>query len=187
VSFPALMGVALALAMDAFAVALGLSAGLRGLTPSQSFRLAGFFGFFQFAMPLAGWAAGRSVLPLIQKVDHWLAAGLLCLVAGRMIYGFFRKASSPGDAGSSDPFTLPNLILLSVATSIDALAVGLSLALLEVPILFPALIIGAVAFALSLIGTRLGLVLGRMAGRWAELVGALVLLVIAGKILLDHL
>ena len=138
-------------------------------------------------MPLAGWAAGRSILPLIQKVDHWLAAGLLCLVAGRMVYAFFTKASGSGDAGSSDPFTLPNLILLSVATSIDALAVGLSLALLEVPILFPALIIGIVAFALTLIGARLGLILGRIAGRWAELAGAVVLLVIAGKILCDHL
>lgn len=186
-TLPALLGVAIALAMDAFAVALGLSAGRRGLTRGQSFLLAGCFGLFQFGMPLAGWAAGRSILPLIQKVDHWLAAGLLVLVAGRMVSGFFRNAAGSGDAGHADPFTLPNLVLLSVATSIDALAVGLSLALLEVPILSPAVIIGIVAFVLTLIGARLGMILGKIAGRWAELAGAAVLLVIAGKILFDHL
>jgi putative Mn2+ efflux pump MntP len=186
VSLAAVLGIALALAMDAFAVTLGIGAALKRLTPIQSLRLAFSFGFFQFGMPLLGWAVGRSVLPLIEAVDHWVAAGLLFLVGGRMVYESFR-AQDTGRRGSQDPTRGLNLLLLAVATSIDALAVGLSLALLSVPILYPALVIGAVAFGMTLLGTRLGPVLGRLAGKRAELAGALVLFAIAIKILMEHL
>ncbi len=185
-SFFTILGIALALAMDAFAVSMGLSAARMGLSGFQSLRLAMFFGLFQFGMPLVGWAAGQTVLSFIENVDHWVAAGLLCLVAGRMVYESLRtdipKASSP-----ADPIRGLSLLVLSVATSIDALAVGLSLALLQVPILYPALVIGLVALVLTLLGTRIGPVLGRLAGKRAGLVGAFVLCVIAIKILIDHL
>jgi len=172
--------------MDAFAVTMGIGAALKRLKPAQSLRLAFSFGLFQFGMPLLGWAAGRSVLPLIEAVDHWVAAGLLFLVGGRMVYDAFRsqKIDKPGPR---DPTRGLKLLLLAVATSIDALAVGLSLAMLSVSILIPALVIGIVAFTLSLLGARLGPVLGRLAGKRAELAGALVLFVIAVKILVDHL
>jgi len=186
VSFTAFLGIALALAMDAFAVTLGIGAALKRLTPVQSLRLAFSFGLFQFGMPLLGWAAGRSILPLIEAVDHWVAAGLLFLVGWRMVYDSFRSQETDRP-GPQDPTRGLHLLLLSVATSIDALAVGLSLAMLSVPILYPALVIGAVAFAVTLLGTRLGPVLGRLVGKRAELAGALVLFVIAIKILVDHL
>jgi putative Mn2+ efflux pump MntP len=186
VSLVTVLGIALALAMDAFAVTLGIGAALKRLAPVQTLRLAVSFGLFQFGMPLLGWAAGRSVLPLIEAVDHWVAAGLLFIVGGRMVYDSFRTRET-GRQGSQDPTRGLNLLILALATSIDALAVGLSLAMLSVPILYPALVIGAVAFAATLLGARLGPVLGRLAGKRAELAGALVLFAIAVKILIDHL
>jgi putative Mn2+ efflux pump MntP len=186
VSSAAFLGIALALAMDAFAVTLGIGAALKRLTLGQSLRLAFSFGLFQFGMPILGWAAGRSILPLIEAVDHWVAAGLLFLVGGRMVYDSFRSQEKD-KPGPQDLTRGLNLLMLSVATSIDALAVGLSLAMLSVPILYPALVIGAVAFAVTFLGTRLGPVFGRLAGKRAELVGALVLFAIAIKILVDHL
>ena len=180
------IGISLALAMDAFAVALGLSAARRGLTALQSLRLAFSFGLFQFGMPFVGWAAGRTVLSLIEAVDHWAAAGLLFLVAGRMVYESL-QSHAPEASSSADPTRGLSLLVLSVATSIDALAVGLSLALLQVPILYPALVIGLVALVMTILGTRIGPVLGRLAGRRAGLVGAAVLCSIAIKILIEHL
>ena len=184
-SFAAVLGIGLALAMDAFAVTLGIGAALKRLTTRQSLRLAFSFGLFQFGMPLLGWAAGRSMLPLIEAVDHWVAAGLLFLVSVRMVHGSLRTRDAGPPPG--DPTRGLNLLLLAVATSIDALAVGLSLAMLSVPILYPALVIGGVAFAMTLVGARIGPVLGRLSGKRAELVGALVLFAIAIKILVDHL
>ncbi len=172
--------------MDAFAVTLGIGAILKRLTPLQSLRLACSFGLFQFGMPLLGWAAGRFILPLIEAVDHWVAAGLLVLVGGRMVYDSFRSQEKDRQ-GLRDPTRGLNLLLLAMATSVDALAVGLSLSMLSVPILYPAMVIGGVAFAMTLIGARIGPVLGRLAGKRAELAGALVLFAIAIKILVDHL
>ena len=172
--------------MDAFAVALGLSAARTKLTGFQSLRLAVCFGLFQFGMPLVGWAAGRSVLSLIEAVDHWVAAGLLFLVAGRMVYESI-QSDKPDVDTTADPTRGWSLLVLSVATSIDAWAVGLSFALLQVPILYPALVIGLVALTMTLLGTRIGPVLGRLAGKRAGLVGAAVLSFIAVKILIEHL
>jgi putative Mn2+ efflux pump MntP len=182
----AVLGLALALALDAFAVAIGVGASFPRIHQARVLRMAFFFGLFQFGMPLAGWAAGRSLLALIQAFDHWVAAGLLFLVAGRMA----RQALRPESAEASDPADPTKgwtLLVLAVATSIDALAVGLSFGILEIPILGPALIFGIVAFGMSLAGTRIGPLLGRLAGRRSELVGALVLLAIGTKILMDHL
>ena len=185
-SVAAVLGIALALALDAFAVTLGIGAARRGLTPGQSLRMASAFGAFQFGMAFLGWAAGRSILPLIESVDHWLAAGLLVLVAARMGWESLKAPDASRPEGR-DPTRGINLLLLAVATSLDALAVGLSFGLLEIAILPPALVIGGVAFGMTLAGARLGPVLGRLAGKRAELFGALVLLAIAAKILLDHL
>jgi putative Mn2+ efflux pump MntP len=185
-SLAAVLGIALALAMDAFAVSIGLSAGPQRLNGIQSLRLAFFFGLFQFGMPLLGWTAGRSILPLIQAVDHWVAAGLLFLVGGRMTWEALRPGDEPKEP-ISDPTRGLSLVVLSVATSIDALAVGLSFALLQAAILFPCVIIGLVAMGMTMLGTRVGPLLGRLAGRRAELIGALVLFLIGTKILFDHM
>jgi putative Mn2+ efflux pump MntP len=182
--FPVVLGIALGLAMDAFAVALGCS--LRGLTRRQSFRLAFHFGLFQFFMPLIGWSAGKGIESRIMAFDHWVALGVLVFVGGKMIVESSRRRAE--DAGpTSDPSRGSRLFLLSVATSIDALAVGLSLAVLESGILYPAAVIGVVAFLMTLAGTAAGPRLGRLAGRRAELAGGIILILIGLKILLDHL
>jgi len=178
--------VALALGMDAFAVSIVLSVLPGGLKKRQILRLAVFFGFFQFLMPLVGWLAGQGFLDYIRDVDHWVAFGLLFFIGGKMLVESFRHGSSAKKV-SGDPTKGVTLILLSVATSIDAFAVGLSFAALEQKIFFPSLIIGGVAFALTYFGTRLGPVFGKIAGKRAELLGGLILIFIGIKILMEHL
>jgi putative Mn2+ efflux pump MntP len=178
--------VALALAMDAFAVAVGLSVAPKGLNKIQTFRLAFFFGLFQFMMPLIGWTAAQSFLRYIQQVDHWVAFGLLCLVGGKMVLSSFQYERARSKA-SNDPSKGLTLVMLSVATSIDAFAVGLSFAALEEGILYPSFIIGVVAFLLTLAGTRLGPLAGKLVSKGAEFLGGLILILIGIKILAEHL
>jgi putative Mn2+ efflux pump MntP len=186
-SFGVLLAIALAMAMDTFAVAIGVSLSMRGCSPRQTLRLAGSFGLFQFVMPIVGWAAGRTVAGLIQSFDHWIAAGLLVFVGGKMIYEAFERKDEKAAAVCPDKTRGGHLLLLSLATSIDALAVGLSFAALNVPVVYPAAVIGVVTFLVSVVGTKIGPVLGRWVGKWAEMAGGLVLLAIAAKILVEHL
>ncbi|RMF42991.1 MAG: manganese efflux pump, partial [Deltaproteobacteria bacterium] len=129
-----LLALAVALAMDAFAVALGTSLALPRLTGRHLFRLGWHFGLFQALMPIAGWLAGLTVQRWIVAIDHWIAFGLLLFIGGRMI----REAiAGEEERSETDPTRGWSLVLLSVATSIDALAVGLTLAMLGVSIWFP--------------------------------------------------
>jgi len=189
VSFGLLLAIALGMAMDTFAVAVGVSLVQRGCTPKQTVRMAGSFGLFQFVMPIIGWAAGRTVVDLIRDYDHWVAAGLLVFVGGKMIFEAFEKTKAVTASGASCPDKTRGgqLLLLSLATSIDALAIGLSLAALNVPVVYPAAVIGVVTFIVSAVGTKIGPVLGRWVGKGAEIAGGLVLLGIATKILIEHL
>jgi putative Mn2+ efflux pump MntP len=181
-----ILGLALALAMDVFAVSLGLGLSLKPATRRQTFRLAFHFGLFQFLMPVLGWAAGERLIRYIEKYDHWVAFALLFAVGGRMMFESFRpEKGSPQDR--PDPTQGASLVVLSLATSIDALAVGLSLAALRVPIIFPAVVIGIVASAVTVMGMKLGPVLGKVIGRRAELLGGAILILIGVKILADHL
>lgn len=180
------LGIAFALAMDAFAVSLGLGLSLKPATGGQTFRLAFHFGFFQFLMPVVGWAAGETLIHHIEKYDHWVAFVLLLGVGGKMIYESFRPEKGSG-SGRSDPTRGASLLVLSVATSLDALAVGLSLAALRVDIVFPAVVIGIVAFAMTVAGMKIGPSLGKIIGRRAELLGGVILILIGIKILVDHL
>jgi putative Mn2+ efflux pump MntP len=179
-----LLGLALALAMDAFAVALGTGATLNRLTGRQLFRLSFHFGLFQALMPVIGWLAGQTVIQWVSAWDHWIAFGLLALIGGRMI---FEACSDEERADNHDPTRGASLVMLSIATSIDALAVGFSLSVIGVSIWMPALVIGLVAGALTVIGMLLG---GRVAERWGsrvEIFGGLVLIAIGTKILIEHL
>lgn len=185
-SLLSILGVALALSMDAFAVSVGLSLSREGLRGARALRLAGLFGLFQFAMPIAGWAAGRTVVNLIAAYDHWLAAALLVFVGGKMIVESFHKEEHMEKKTADVTRGFP-LLLLSVATSLDALAVGLSFGALRVPILLPAAVIGVVCFTVTMTGARIGPLLGKLAGEWAEIAGGVVLLAIAAKILVEHL
>jgi manganese efflux pump family protein len=184
VQWTELVGIALALSLDAFAVALaaataGQVGGRRG-----AFRLSFHFGLFQFLMPVLGWALGSTIQPKIAAVDHWIAFGLLAWVGGHMIWTVVR----PGPAETaSDPSRGLSLVLLSVATSIDALAVGLSLAMLGITIWTPSVVIGVVTAGM----TVLAIVSGRKVGRWlgprAQVAGGVVLVLIGVRILIDHL
>jgi putative Mn2+ efflux pump MntP len=183
VSFWYMIAIALGLAMDAFAVSVAAGIQVTALGFRHVARLALSFGFFQFLMPVLGWLAGRSLSRWVAAVDHWVAFGLLAIIGGRMLWESFRSADKP----AKDPTRGCTLFILSIATSIDALAVGLSLAFLEVSVWLPSLTIGAVALVLSALGAVFGSRLGRRFGVWAERFGGLVLIGIGVKIVVDHL
>jgi len=179
-----IFGLAVALAMDAFAVAVAAGLTLPRVTGRHVFRLAWHFGFFQFMMPVLGWLAGMSVSRYIAGWDHWVAFGLLALIGGKMLYeGLSRHNTSAG----CDPTRGLTLIILSVATSLDALAVGLSMAMLDVSIWLPSVVIGLVAGLLTVVGICFGARLGAKWQRWSELAGGIVLLAIGARLLLSHL
>lgn len=176
--------IAVGLAMDAFAASLaaGASPAVRGRR--AYFRLAFHFGLFQALMPLVGWSLGVGLARFIAPLDHWVAFGLLAVVGSRMAVAGL--AGAPEER-SGDPTRGWTLVLLSVATSIDALAVGITLAMLRVGILGPTLVIGVVTAGLSLLGIRLGRLLGARLGRGMEIAGGLLLIAIGVRILVSHL
>ncbi len=179
--------IALALAMDAFAVSVGISSSLETITKRQTLRLASYFGFFQFMMPIVGWYAAQNILVrYIEPFDHWVAFSLLVIIGGKMIYESFKGGKKIKNV-KADPTKGISLLVLSVATSSDALAVGLSLAALQVAILYPAVVIGLVAFFMTILGVKIGPFLGQLVGKRAGLLGGLILILIGVKILLDHL
>ncbi len=180
-----ILGIAVGLAMDAFAVSVAAGLTLRELTFRRVFRLAFHFGLFQFLMPVVGWFAGRSVSQYIQAYDHWVAFGLLSFVGGKMLWEARRSGEDKKRTG--DPTRGWLLITLAVATSIDALAVGLSLAFLRVSIWTPSIVIGLVAATLTGVGMWIGRRYGDRLGKWAEIAGGAVLLGIGLRILVSHL
>lgn len=178
--------IALALAVDAFAVALASGVSLCQVSGRQTFRLAFHFGLFQAMMNIIGWTAGLTVRTLLESLDHWLAFGLLSLVAAKMIKD--AVVGREEEAEKIDPTKGYTLVMLSVATSIDSLAVGLSFSVLNVSIWLPAAIIGAVATLMTIMGLKLGCLLGSASriGSRAEIAGGLVLLGIGLNILHQH-
>jgi len=184
-SWVSVIGIAVALAMDAFAVAIAVSVTLGKASGRQLFRLSFHFGWFQFMMPVIGWFAGRTVAGWVSAWDHWIAFGLLAVIGGKMIYEAFTEVGRQEPAG--DPTRGISLVLLSIATSIDALAAGFTFALIGVNVRYPALIIGVVAAALTLLGMRIGGRLGLRFGKRIEVLGGVVLIGIGIKILLEHL
>lgn len=176
-----IFGIAVALGMDAFSVAVAAGISLPEVTGRHVFRLAWHFGLFQFLMPVIGWYAGRTASAALERYDHWVAFGLLALIGAKMVW---ESLCSSEDKPRSDPTRGTSLVALSVATSIDALAVGVSLAMLRVTIVIPSLIIGFVAGLMTLIGVRLGRRVGVFFGKRIECVGGFVLIGIGIKILL---
>jgi len=180
-----LLGLAIALAVDAFAVALAAGAVLNPLEERRWFRLGFHFGLFQALMPIIGWFAERYIHQWISSYDHWIAFGLLVLVGGRMILEALKEEEEKEFI--RDPTRGGTLVMLSIATSIDALAVGFSLAMLNVSIWFPALIIGVVAALLTVAGMVIGRRIGDIWGSRVEIGGGIVLCLIGLKILVEHL
>jgi putative Mn2+ efflux pump MntP len=176
--------VAVGLAMDAFAVSLGAGTSRQSNSTRSRLRLSYHFGLFQGLMPVVGWLAGSSIDRFISSVDHWIAALLLAFVGGKMIR---EGLSADPLVFSEDPSRGKNLVMLSVATSIDALAVGLSLSMLKVHIVTPAVIIGVVTLCLSLFGLLVGNYLGDKFGKNTQVLGGVILIGIGLRILITHL
>jgi len=176
--------IAVGLGIDAFSVAIGIGAANEKKSWPPVLRLASAFGAFQFFMPVAGWFAGLTVVSIIDSYDHWVAFVLLAFVGGKMIREGFaeEKEEEKTDRTKGMP-----LLLLSIATSIDALAVGFSFSLLKTQIIIPAVIIGVVCFAMTAVGMLFGKVLAGIFGKKVEIFGGAVLIAIGIKILIDHL
>jgi putative Mn2+ efflux pump MntP len=176
--------IALGLSMDSFAVSVSSGLSMEHFRIRKALRLAGLFGVFQGVMPVIGFAAGMGVRDFMQGIDHWIAFCLLAFIGANMIRG----ALFPGeDVKKIDLSSLYTLLGLSVATSIDALAVGVSFSLLDTDIAVPALVIGIVTFLVSLIGVFVGRKVGRRFKSMAEALGGLILIIIGLRILAEHL
>ncbi len=176
--------ISISLAMDAFAVSLGI--GTAGEIPARrgKIRLASHFGIFQAGMTALGWVAGATIVRYVEDFDHWIALALLAYVGVKLIRSGFDK---DGKAFKKDPSTGKILVILSIATSIDAFAVGLSIAFINIPILTSVIAIGVVAFLLSIAGLYAGTRLSAKFGKRMEILGGLILIGIGIRVVLTHL
>lgn len=180
--------IAVGLSMDAFAVAVCKGLCMKRLDVRQALVIALFFGGFQGLMPLVGWALGTQFERYITPVDHWIAFGLLALIGGKMLWDALRGDDDEALACPADgKLDLRELTMLAIATSIDALAVGITFAFLRVDIAVSVGLIGATTFALSLVGVAVGHRFGARYEKTATIVGGVVLILIGTKILLEHL
>jgi len=175
---------AVGLAMDAFAVSIVTGSIYKELHIRHALRMALFFGAFQSLMPLVGSLAGLSLREYISAYDHWIAFGLLALIGGKMIYEAFQIEQAEK---KMDPSNLLILLTLSVATSIDALAVGFTLSLLVSSLAFAVIVIGVITFGLSYAGVSIGKRFGHFCESKIEILGGLILIAIGVKILIRHL
>ena len=176
--------IAIALAMDAFSVSISAGMIIKNPDFRQYFRLSFHFGLFQFIMPVTGFFAGAYIEDYIKDYDHWIAFGLLLFIGAKMIKEAFSQ--SKDDTIQKDPSKGISLIILSVATSIDALAVGLSIGVLDRPIILPSIIIGVVCSLFSITGITIGKKLSSV-NRKAEIIGGILLVIIGIKILIEHI
>jgi len=183
-SFISIFLIALALSMDAFSVAMAIGAAGSKLNSYAVLRLATAFGIFQFVMPILGWLLGKTVVSYISDYDHWIALGLLLIVGLRMIKEYFDKDEKER---TKDPTKGWSLLVLSIATSIDALAVGVSFAFFDVNIYYASAVIGIVCFIITALGMIFGKALSRILGKKAVLLGGIVLIAIGIKIVVEHM
>lgn len=182
-----LLLIAVGLSMDAFAVSICKGLGMKKVNPKVAVVLALFFGGFQALMPLIGWALGSQFLGIIGPIDHWVAFVLLAVIGGKMLWEAFREDAGEGDGKPADRIDLGEFFILAIATSIDALAVGISFAALSVDIVPSVALIGVTTFAFSIAGVFVGNFFGSRYEKPASIVGGVVLILIGAKILLEHL
>ena len=178
---------AIGLSMDAFAVAICRGLGMRCLNLRTAAVLALFFGFFQGFMPFVGWALGTQFMWLIEPVDHWVAFVLLAFIGGKMLWEAFHEDEDDCGCADTSGVDLREFVVLAVATSIDALAAGISFAALAVDIVPTVVLIGVITFALSFAGVAVGHFFGARYEKPASIVGGVVLILIGLKVLLEHL
>ncbi len=176
--------IALGLAMDAFVVSVAASASGMIKSKRAVFRLSFHFGLFQFFMPVLGWFAGDRVAELLFAFDHWIAFGLLLIVGSRMVLSGFKSEEL---FRKDDPSKGLNLVILSLATSIDAMAVGFSLAMIDINIWYPSVIIGVITSGLSLLGIRLGSMASKNLRSHMTILGGVILIIIGFRIMFENL
>lgn len=184
-NFLSILIIGIGLSMDAFAVSLTM-----GLNTCKENKLrialkAGvFFGLFQGLMPLLGWLLGIKFTEYIQRIDHWIAFGLLAFIGGKMIY---ESIKGEDEEECEVDFSNKKFLILAIATSIDALAVGVSFAFLNVNIIFAAIVIACTTFVFSFIAVNIGGIFGKVLKSKSEIIGGLILVIMGVKILIEHL
>lgn len=180
--------IAVGLSMDAFAVSVCKGLGMKRINFKVAVVLALFFGGFQALMPVIGWALGSQFLWLISPIDHWIAFILLAIIGGKMLWEAFHDDEDDSDDSSdANIIGLGEYLMLAIATSIDALAMGISFAALSVNIVAAASFIGVITFVLTLAGVAVGHFFGARYEKPATIVGGVVLILIGLKVLLEHL
>lgn len=184
--FVELFLIAIGLSMDAFAVAVCKGLCMKHLSARNALIVAVFFGGFQAFMPFVGWALGTQFEHYITPIDHWIAFGLLSFIGATMLWDAFRGDEEVA-CETGDHLDVKELVMLAVATSIDALAVGITFAFLHVDIVVSVGLIGVTTFVLSLVGVVVGHHFGLRYEKPATILGGVVLILIGTKILLDHL
>ena len=179
-----LLFIAVSLAMDAFAVSVCKGLNMKKINYKHAVIIGGFFGVFQAVMPLIGWAVGKQFADLVTSVSHWIAFGLLVFIGGKMLIEAIKDG---GDEEVPEGLDYKELLVLAVATSIDALAVGVVFAFENVNIVPSVLIIGVVTFVLSVIGVAVGNRFGAKYNKRAQIAGGVILILLGAKILLEGL
>lgn len=187
VGFVELFLIGVGLSMDAFAVSICKGLGMSRLNMRQAAVISLFFGGFQALMPLIGWALGSQLTDFITPIDHWIAFGLLAFVGGKMLWDAFHEDDEDEGVQTDEKLDLKELLMLAIATSIDALAVGITFAFLQVAIVPSITIIGLTTFVISFAGVAVGHFFGARFEKPATIVGGVVLILIGAKILLEHL
>lgn len=190
-NFVSLVLIAFGLSMDAFAVSVTNGIIIKDIRLKDALKVGAYFGIFQALMPALGWAAGINFRSYIVRIDHWIAFVLLGILGIRMIISALKEETDSDNLGEGDkccenPLSNKVLLLMAIATSIDALAVGISFAFLEVEILSSALIIGLITFTVSTGGVFIGKKCGNLLQKKAEVIGGIVLTLIGFKILIEH-
>ncbi len=179
--------IAVGLAMDCFAVSLCIGSSPAPQNRRSIFRVSFHFGLFQGGMTLLGWLLGSTVVNLIANFDHWIAMALLSWIGGRMVFEGFSKRDPSPVSECDDPSRGSSLVMLSIATSIDALGVGLSLALLKVDVIGASVVIGLISLLMSIAGLLGGKKLNQRFGKHVEIIGGLVLIMIGLRIVITHM
>lgn len=175
------------LSMDAFAVSICKGLGMNKINKKQAFTIGLYFGGFQALMPLIGWFLGIRFQQYITSIDHWIAFILLVCIGGKMVVEAVRDKHDEVIEKKDQPLNHKEMFLLAVATSIDALAVGITFAFLDTPIIEAIVIIGCTTFVLSIVGVIVGNFFGTRYKKKAEIIGGIILILIGLKILLEHL
>ena len=179
--------IGIGLSMDAFAVAICKGLGMERINKRDTLLLALFFGGFQALMPLMGYLLGSRFASYIERWDHWIAFVLLAFIGGKMLWEAFTEDEDEGDGKDAEKIELGEYLILAIATSIDALAVGISFAALSVDIVPAVSLIGVTTFIFSVAGVAIGHTFGARYEKPATIVGGVVLILIGLKILLEHL